>query len=408
VDWFAQQGAPAPSATPPAGGYQWQTNPTTGYQTDPRTGQYAPGNRIMPDGSSWIIGISAATSKQLSPPGTFNPATGQPVAAPGTPAARDPAAIQTAATQSAGGYNTAPQPGVDPYAIIRQTMAGLPPTGASLDPILAALRAQGINATRATHGSSRNPQASNDAIVMPDGTYVDLIKGWDGPNPKWNSASGPSGSYDPTRRVVGPDGQLVQLSAFQQQLGLPVSVFQPGPTGSGQFGRGGMTSLASMGGAAGAEAALMSAPGFQFRIAEGQKALERSAAARGTLLTGGTLKAITRYGQDFASNEYNNRYNQLYGLSNLGLNAAQSSANLGSSYAANTGNLYQNQANAGTGLITSGANAQAAGTAGGANANAGALQGITKGFQDALTLWYLGGQRGPAPTPNAPYTGQAL
>ena len=104
-----------------------------------------------------------------------------------------PGAVQTAATQASGGYNAPAASGVDPYAIIRQTMAGLPPTGASLDPILAALRAQGINATRATHGSSRNPVASNDAIVMPDGTYVDLIKGWDGPNPKWNSASGPSG-----------------------------------------------------------------------------------------------------------------------------------------------------------------------------------------------------------------------
>jgi hypothetical protein len=336
-------------------------------------------------------------------------AQGAPAAsAPAVPGVTpQPGALQTAATQSAGGYN-APQAGVDPYAIIRQTMAGLPPTGASIDPILAALRAQGINATRATHGSSRNPVASNDAIVMPDGTYVDLIKGWDGPNPKWNSASGPSGSYDPNRRVVGPDGQLVQLSAYQQQLGLPVSQFQPGPSGSGQFGRGGMTSLASMGGAAGAEAALMSAPGFQFRISEGQKALERSAAARGTLLTGGTLKAITRYGQDFASNEYNNRYNQLYGLSNLGLNAANSSANLGSSYAANAGNLYSNQANTGTGLITQGANAQAAGTVGGANANAGALQGVTQAFQNALTLWYLGGQKGPAPNPNAPYPGQQV
>jgi len=311
-------------------------------------------------------------------------------APPGSP-------VETAAQRSSGGYNT-PAPGVDPYAIIRQTMATLPPTGASIDPILAALRAQGINATRATHGSSRNPVASNDAIVMPDGTYVDLIKGWDGPNPKWNSASGPSGSYDPNRRVVGPDGQLVQLSAYQQQLGLPVSQFQPGPSGSGQFGRGGaMTPLSSMGGAAGAEAALMSAPGFQFRIQEGQKALERSAAARGTLLTGGTLKAITRYGQDFASNEYNNRYNQLYGLSNLGLNAANSSANLGSSYAANAGNLYQNQANTGTGLITQGANAQAAGTVGQANAQANGVTGVTNSVRDALLLWYMGGQQGPRP-----------
>jgi hypothetical protein len=51
-------------------------------------------------------------------------------------------------------------------------------------------------------------------------------------------------------------------------------------------------------------------PGYQFRLQEGQKALERSAAAKGGLLTGGTLKATERYGQEFASNEYSNVYNR--------------------------------------------------------------------------------------------------
>lgn len=51
-------------------------------------------------------------------------------------------------------------------------------------------------------------------------------------------------------------------------------------------------------------------PGYDFRIAEGQKALERSAAARGGLNSGATLKALARYGQDFASGEYNNAYNR--------------------------------------------------------------------------------------------------
>lgn len=51
-------------------------------------------------------------------------------------------------------------------------------------------------------------------------------------------------------------------------------------------------------------------PGYDFRMAEGQKAIERSAAAKGGLQTGGTMKAISRYGQDFASNEYGNAYNR--------------------------------------------------------------------------------------------------
>ncbi len=49
-------------------------------------------------------------------------------------------------------------------------------------------------------------------------------------------------------------------------------------------------------------------PGYQFRMAEGMKALERSAASRGILQSGGTLKDITRFGQDTASQEYQNAF----------------------------------------------------------------------------------------------------
>ena len=323
----------------------------------------------------------------------------------GPPAAPPPAVPQTGGAptgpftpQTAGTPTGAAPSRVDPYAIIRQTIAGQPASPALIDPILAALRAQGINATRATHGTRAHPQASNDAIVMPDGTYVDLIRGWDGPKPKWNSISGPSGSYNPTRNVIGPDGQLVKLADYQQSLGLPVSTYVPaGP-------KGGLTPLSGVGGAT---AALMTAPGFQFRISEGQKALERSAAARGTLLTGGTLKAITRYGQDFASNEYNNRYNQLMGLANIGFGGANAQANQNSSYAANTGNILTNQANTGTGLITGGANAQASGTVGAANARAQALLGGADAATQAALLAILtrGGTGGPVTTP--PYNPNA-
>lgn len=51
-------------------------------------------------------------------------------------------------------------------------------------------------------------------------------------------------------------------------------------------------------------------PSYQFRLKEGQRALQNSAAARGTLRTGGTLKDLLGYGQSFASQEYNNIYNR--------------------------------------------------------------------------------------------------
>ncbi len=51
-------------------------------------------------------------------------------------------------------------------------------------------------------------------------------------------------------------------------------------------------------------------PGYQFRLGQGEGALQNSAAARGVLRTGGTLKDILQYGQDYASAEYQNVFNR--------------------------------------------------------------------------------------------------
>lgn len=49
-------------------------------------------------------------------------------------------------------------------------------------------------------------------------------------------------------------------------------------------------------------------PGYKFRLQQGQKALEDSAAARGGVLSTGTAQDLTKFGQDYASNEYGNVY----------------------------------------------------------------------------------------------------
>lgn len=53
---------------------------------------------------------------------------------------------------------------------------------------------------------------------------------------------------------------------------------------------------------------LQADPGYQFRLQEGLKALDRQAAARGGLISGAALKASQRYGQDLASQEYGAAY----------------------------------------------------------------------------------------------------
>ena len=114
-------------------------------------------------------------------------------------------------------------------------------------------------------------------------------------------------------------------------------------------------------------------PGYAFRLSEGQKALDRSAAARGGLISGGALKAATRYGQDMGSQEYMNAFNRYQTERNAMLNPLQSLAGVGQTTAAQLGQTgAANAANVGN-LITGGAAAQAAGQVGAANAFTGGL-----------------------------------
>lgn len=114
-------------------------------------------------------------------------------------------------------------------------------------------------------------------------------------------------------------------------------------------------------------------PGYAFRMSEGMKGLERSAAARGGLLSGATLKGIQRFGQDLASQEYTNAFNRyqteraarlqpLQSLAGVGQTTAQQIGEAGMRTAANVGDIQQ-----------SGAAARASGYVGQANALTGAL-----------------------------------
>lgn len=55
---------------------------------------------------------------------------------------------------------------------------------------------------------------------------------------------------------------------------------------------------------------MMAEPGYQFRVQQGLGALENAAAARGILRTGGTLKGLMDYGQNYASAEYSNVFDR--------------------------------------------------------------------------------------------------
>ena len=146
-------------------------------------------------------------------------------------------------------------------------------------------------------------------------------------------------------------------------------------------------------------------PGYQFRQAEGLKALQRSAAARSMLQSGSNLKGITSFGQDLASQEYQNafnryqvnRSNKLNPLQSL-MGSGQSATNVMTSAA---GQMGQNEA---SNLYNAG-QARASGYVGQANALSGALgqvAGIAANYptQNALIGYYNRGGAGVGGVPS--------
>ena len=98
-------------------------------------------------------------------------------------------------------------------------------------------------------------------------------------------------------------------------------------------------------------------PDYRFRLNEGITALDRSAAARGKLMSGGQLKAITEFGQGLAASEYGNYYNRLAGLSGIGQSATGNTAAAGAAAAPAIGRAVMEQGTARASGYTGKANA---------------------------------------------------
>ena len=191
-------------------------------------------------------------------------------------------------------------------------------------------------------------------------------------------------------------------------------------------------------------------PGYQSRLAEGAKALERSAARRGTLLGGRGLKEMERFSQGYASEEFgkafqrfredrSDRYGQLYNLANIGLRSTETGIGAGETY---SGRAAGNIMNAGRyegdtdidaatksgefrmrgigaagdsrmkglgiwgDVTTGGANAQAAATLGANNSVTNTLSGIGRTAWDLSYLNALPRKPWePAPLPTGPVQG---
>jgi hypothetical protein len=96
--------------------------------------------------------------------------------------------------------------------------------------------------------------------------------------------------------------------------------------------------------------------GYTFRLGEGAKAINTNAYARGQGDSGGTLKALERYGQDFGSGEFGKYLGYLGGLSGQGAGARSLVAGVGGNFVNQFSQATGNAADAASNakLITSG------------------------------------------------------
>ena len=125
-------------------------------------------------------------------------------------------------------------------------------------------------------------------------------------------------------------------------------------------------------------------PGYAFRLGEGQKALDRQAAARGGLISGGALKAAQRYGQEMGSQEYQNAFNRyqaerqsklgpLQSLAGVGQTSAQAIGQAGQSMTSGIGSALGAYGQGASEAIGAGGQARASGYMGQASAISGGL-----------------------------------
>jgi hypothetical protein len=137
-------------------------------------------------------------------------------------------------------------------------------------------------------------------------------------------------------------------------------------------------------------------PGYAFRLSEGQKALDRQAAARGGLISGSALKAASRYGQEMGSQEYTNAFNRyqteraaqlqpLQSLAGVGQTSAQTMGSAGQAMTSGISSSLGNYGNAASEAYGAAGQARASGYMGGANAISGGV-GSYLGYQSNTNL----------------------
>jgi hypothetical protein len=254
-------------------------------------------------------------------------------------------------------------------ALIGGAIAGSAALGAG-----SSLLGSGKSSSAAKSAAGQSLQATYAGIANEQQIYnqtvgrlgPDIQAGWNALNPLQNIAAAPS--------AASP--YLAQAGAYQQQAA-------------------GMTPPSVM-----TEADLQNTPGYQFQLAQGLKATQVAAAARGLGVSGASLKGAATFATGLADSNYQNQFNnaqtawqdvmnqsagqinlastaqqaqqqqysQFANIANLGENASAGAGQAGSAASGQIGTSLATGAGQAGNYLTQAGQAQAAGTAGVGNA----------------------------------------
>jgi hypothetical protein len=144
-------------------------------------------------------------------------------------------------------------------------------------------------------------------------------------------------------------------------------------------------------GSARARAAFSNNPGYQSQLQSGLDAIDRGAAARGTLSSGGTRAAELKYGNDLASQGWSNYLNALSGYGGQALGAAGGLGNVYTGLGSGLDTSYRGQGQSAYNAATGIGEAQAQGAMADYNASKNMWDSIFKAANIAARVYRGGG-----------------
>lgn len=227
------------------------------------------------------------------------PTPGGPPPPPTPSPTPDPTSTPDPAPAAADPWSTAPTDG-NWEAWFRKNLGRNTLTPAELIALEASLNKVGVQVLRNASGVAGK-------IRLPNGQIVDVIQGASsgGNGFQWSTGSGESGGGG-TPMAIDPS----YLAPWEEAPPSPGQI--PEFQSPGEF-------------QAPTAQSMYADPSYQFRVGEGEHALENSAAAWGTLNSGGTLADIINYGQHAASQEYGQIFDRAFGIWNGNWNNALTS-----------------------------------------------------------------------------------